>query len=87
MSIVNPYGKLLNNALTPLPPSPVEPIRPLTPAMVAIANEHAVAPANDSIPAAHVKQPSLLDAPTVGLYVPMGQLRQSVDPVPVIDDE
>jgi len=55
--------------------------------MVEIANEQAVAPANDCIPAAHVKQPSLLDAPTVGLYVPMGQLKQSVEPVPVIDDE
>ena len=67
MSVVNPYGMLLNNALTPLPPSPVEPTRPLMPAMVEIANEHAVAPANDSMPAAHDKQPSLLDAPTVGL--------------------
>ena len=78
---------LLNNALTPLPPSPVEPIRPLTPAIVEIANEHAVAPANDSIPAAHVKHPLLLDTPAVGLYVPMGQLTQYVEPVPVIDDE
>ena len=71
---------LLNNALTPLPPSPVEPIRPLTPAIVEIANEHAGAPAKDSIPAAHVKHPSLLDAPSVGLYVPMGQLTQYVAP-------
>ena len=55
--------------------------------MVEIANEHAVDPASDSILAAQVKQSSLLEAPIVGLYVPMGQLKQSVEPVPVIDDE
>ena len=57
------------------------------PAMVVIANEHAVAPPSDSMPAAHVKQPSLLDAPIIGLYVPMGQLTQYVEPVPVADEE
>ena len=55
--------------------------------MVEIANEHADAPASDSILAVQVKQPRMLAAPIVGLYLPMGQLRQYVEPVPVIDDE